>query len=266
MIKNMNLIDTHGHVSHFPKDQQADVLKRARVAGVQKIINVACTLEQIPVHLELAKQDENIWTSAGVHPTSLTDDVEGAIQTIHDFAKNEPKIVAIGEIGLDYYHDTFPHDLQDEWLTHQLAIATDLNLPAILHCRGGKNPGENSGAFVDLIQILEREKFSRAVVHCFSGTTEEAEAMLKMGLMISFTGVLTYSSNQALRDTAKRIPLDRIMLETDAPYLTVQSKRGQAGEPAFLVELAEVLAEVKGVSAEEVARVTTENAERFFGV
>ncbi len=262
----MHLIDTHGHVSHFPKEQQADVLRRARAAGVKKIINVACTLDQIPVHLELAKRDENIWASAGVHPTSLTDDLEGAMNTIRDTAKNEPKIVAIGEIGLDYYHDKFPHDMQDQWLTRQLAIASELRKPAIIHCRAGKNPGENGSAFADLIRILKRERFSHAVVHCFSGTTKEAMALLDLGLMISFTGVLTYAPNQALRETTKLIPLDRIMLETDAPYLTVQSKRGQAGEPAFLPELAQVLAEIKGVSPKEVAEVTTANAERFFGV
>lgn len=262
----MNLIDTHGHISHFPKAQQADVLKRARMAGVQKIINVACDLDQIDPHLELAKSDPDIWTTAGVHPTSLNHDLEEAIRQVYQSAKNEKKVIAIGEIGLDYYHDKFPHEVQDEWLTRQLAIATELNLPAIIHCRAGKNPGENGTAFTDLFKILKREQFSNAVIHCFSGTTQEAQALLDLGVMISFTGVLSYKSNNALRETAAQIPLERVMLETDAPYLTVESHRGQSGEPAYLPELAQVLADVKGVSVEKVAEATTKNAEEFFGL
>lgn len=262
----MNLIDTHGHISHFPKNQQQAVLERARAAGVQKIINVACDLEQIPVHLELAKQDDNIWTSAGVHPTSLTDDVDKAMEVVYNYAKNEERVVAIGEIGLDYYHDKFPHEMQDEWLSKQLAIASDLNLPAIIHCRAGKNPGENASAFHDLFRILKREEFSNAVIHCFSGTTQEAEKLLELGVMISFTGILTYTSNKELRKTAAQIPLERIMLETDGPYLTTQNHREERGEPAFLPELAQCLADIKGMRAEDVAETTTRNAEEFFGV
>lgn len=262
----MYLIDTHAHVSHFPLREQAGVLERARGAKVEKLINVACDLDQIIPHLNLAKSDENIWSTAGVHPTSLNEDLEGSMKMIHDYAKNEPKIVAIGEIGLDYYHDKFSHQMQDEWLTRQLAIATELNLPAIIHCRAGKNPGENEAAFVDLIRILERENFRNGVIHCFSGNEIEAEKLLDMGLKLSFTGVITYRSNEALRKVVKSTPLPQMMLETDCPYLTVEGKRGQAGEPAFMREIVKCVAEVKGMEVGEVMEQIRRTTEEFFKI
>lgn len=262
----MYLIDTHAHVSHFPPPKQPGVLERARKVGVKKLINVACDLDQIVPHLNLAKTDDAIWSSAGVHPTSLNEDLEGSMKMIEDYAKNEPKIVAIGEIGLDYYHDKFPHRMQDEWLSRQLAIAKKLELPAIIHCRAGKNPGENASAFQDLAVILKREIFSNAVIHCFSGTEAEAKTMLELGCMISFTGVITYRSNEKLRDVVKMVPLDRIMLETDCPYLTTESHRGQSGEPAFMPEIAKCVAEVKGMDEDEVIDQIRRNTEHFFGI
>lgn len=262
----MHLIDTHAHISHFPLSQQMRVLERARTAGVKKLINVACDLDQIVPHLNLAKMDEYIWSTAGIHPTSLNEDLEGSMKMIYDYAKSEPKIVAIGEIGLDYYHDKFPRDMQDIWLTRQLDLARELNLPAIIHCRAGKNPGENEKAFVDLIQILEREKFYNAVIHCFSGNMTEAEKLLNMGLKLSFTGVITYRSNEALREVVKVTPLTQMMLETDCPYLTVEGKRGQAGEPAFMTQIVECVAEVKGSEVEEVMDQIRRTTEEFFKI
>lgn len=262
----MYLIDTHAHVSHFPAPKQTGVLERARSAGVKKLINVACDLDQIVPHLNLAKSDEYIWSSAGVHPTSLNKDLEGSMKMIEDYAKNESKIVAIGEIGLDYYHDKFPHAMQDEWLARQLAIAKKLSLPAIIHCRAGKNPGENSSAFQDLAKILKREDYSNAVIHCFSGTEAEAKTMLELGCMISFTGVITYRSNEKLREVVKMVPLDHIMLETDCPYLTTESHRGQSGEPAFMPDIATCVAQVKGLHENQVIDQIRRNTEHFFGI
>ncbi len=262
----MHLIDTHAHISHFPKGEQGGVLERARKAGVKKLINVACDLDQIDPHLELAKADEFIWSSAGVHPTSLKDDLEGAMKKIYESAKNEKKVVAIGEIGLDYYHDKFPREQQDLWLARQLKIAKELSLPAIIHCRAGKYPGENGGAFVDLIDILEREKFYNAVIHCFSGNLAEAEKLLELGLMLSFTGIITYQRNEDLRGVVQAVPLDRIMLETDCPYLTIEGKRGQPGEPAFMQKIVETVAKVKGVEVEVAINQIQKNTESFFGI
>ncbi len=260
------LIDTHAHISHFPAEEQKAILDRAREAGVKKLINVACDLDQIAPHLAFAKTDDHIWSSAGVHPTSLNEDLEGSMKMVRDAAKNEEKIVAIGEIGLDYYHDKFPHEMQDAWLTKQLEIASELNLPAIIHCRAGKNPGENESAFIDLIHILEREVFSNAVIHCFSGNQVEAQKLLDLGLMLSFTGITTYESNENLREVVGMVPLDRIMLETDCPYLTIEGKRGQAGEPAFMPEIAKCIASVKGLAETEVIEQIQRNTESFFNI
>lgn len=265
-MMNLSLIDTHAHLHLLPPKTRGEVILRARKAGVQKIVNVACSLKEVQTCLTLADAHDFIWTTVGIHPTELTDSAERDLKQVEAVAKREKKIVAIGEIGLDYYHDKFPHDVQKTFLTGQLEIAQKLGLPAILHCRAGKNPGENEAAFADLIQILEELDFNRAVAHCFSGNALEAEKLLDMGLMLSFTGVITYPQNEALREVVRTTPLDRIMIETDSPFLTPHAHRGKKNEPAFVVEVAKTIAEAKRVPLEEVARMTSANAERFFKI
>ncbi len=261
----MYLIDSHCHISHLDKGQKA-VIDCAFKAGVEKFINVACQLDEFQASLDLAKKYEFIWSTAGIHPTMLTDNMEEDLKWIRDFAAREDRVVAIGEIGLDYYHDKFPHDKQEAFFVAQLDIARELGLPAIIHLRSSKNPGGNEKVFVDALQILERENFSNGVAHCFSGNMIEAEKLLDLGLMMSFTGIITYQNNEDLRDVIKMVPLDRMMLETDSPYLTIESRKGQPGEPADVKVIAETVARVKNVPFEEVARITTENAEKFFGI
>lgn len=261
----MDLIDTHCHISDFRRGRE-QVVWRGRKAGVIKMVNVACQLKDCPKFLEEAKKHDFMWTTAGIHPTLLTQDMEADLKAVRKFAESEKKVVAIGEIGLDYYHDKFPHDVQEAFFVGQLNIARDLGLPAIIHCRAGKNPGENETAFTDLIKILMRENFSNGVVHCFSGNMIEAEKLLDLGLMIGFTGIITYLNNEELRKVVKMVPLDRMLLETDCPYLTIESRKGRPGEPANLVEIAKTVAKVKGVPVEEVAKITTANAERLFGI
>ena len=261
----MHLIDTHCHISHLNKGQKA-VIDCALKAGVTKFVNVTCQLEELHPSLDLAKEYDFIWSTAGIHPTMLTDNMEGDLNTVRELAGREEKVVAIGEIGLDYYHDKFPHDKQEAFFVAQLDIARELGLPAIIHLRSSKNPGGNEKVFVDALRILEREDFSNGVAHCFSGNMIEAEKLLDLDLMISFTGIITYQNNEDLRKVVEMVPLDRMMLETDSPYLTIESKKGQPGEPAYVRQIAEKVAEIKGVPYEEVARMTTENAERFFGI
>lgn len=261
----MYLIDTHSHLSAFKPADQQSVIDRALKAGVGKFLNVACTLEECPIFLELAKKHDFMWSTAGIHPTALTEDMEASLEAIEAFARREDKVVAIGEIGLDYYHDKFPHKIQEAFFVCQLDIARRLNLPAIIHCRSSKNPGGNEAVFLDAIRILEQENFKNGVIHCFSGNMLEAEKLLDLGLMLSFTGIITYQNNEELRKVVKMVPLDRMMLETDCPYLTIESKKGR-GEPAYLKEIAETVAEVKGISFEEVARMTSGNAEGFFKI
>jgi TatD DNase family protein len=260
----MYLIDTHCHLSHFESRDIPSVIKRAKKAGVEKIITVACKLEEIGSCIAIADKNENIWTTAGIHPTEITGDIEANLERVFEYAKNESKVVAIGEIGLDYYHDRAPHDVQAAYLIGQLNIARDLRKPAILHCRGGKNPGENELAFIDMIKILEETRFKNGVMHCFSGNRIEADKILDLGLMMSFTGIITYPNNDDLREVIADMPLDRIMLETDAPYIAIEGKRDKPGEPAYVLDIAKKVAEIKNVPIDEVIRITTENAEKFF--
>ena len=161
---------------------------------MQKIITVTCTLDEIGQSLPITDEYENVWATAGIHPTQLTDDVEANLERVFEYAKNEEKIVAIGETGLDYYHDRAEHNLQAAYFAGQLNIARQLNKPVIIHCRGGKHPGENEQAYMDMIQILEKEEFRKGVVHCFSGNKIEAEKLLDLGLMISFTEIITHQN------------------------------------------------------------------------
>jgi len=259
------LIDTHSHISHFEKTKQQDVIDRAFEVGVKKFINVSCDLKEFETHLALAKKHDFIWSTAGMHPTSLPEDRENGLSEIRKYAA-EKKVVAIGEIGLDYYHDKHPHDMQEDFFIAQLDIAREFELPAIIHLRSSKNPGDNEAVFLDAIRILERERFNNGVTHCFSGNMIEAEKILDIGLMISFTGIITYKNNEELRRVVKMVPLDRMMLETDSPYLTIESKKGQPGEPANVLEIAKTVAEVKCIPLDEVAKITTANAERFFKI
>lgn len=261
----MYLIDTHCHISHLKKGQKA-AIDRAFEAGVEKFINVACQLDELQPSLELAKRYDFIWSTAGMHPTMLSDHLERDLRKVRELAASEERVVAIGEIGLDYYHDKFPHGQQEAFFVAQLDIARDLGLPAIIHLRSSKNPGGNEEVFVDAIRILERERFSNGVAHCFSGNMIEAEKILDLGLMISFTGIITYENNESLREVVKMVPLDRMMLETDSPYLTVGKRKDEPGEPADTKVIAETVARVKNVPFEEVARITTANAERFFRI
>jgi len=262
----MNLTDTHCHIHHLKtEEKRQEAIKRAHEAGVTRLINVACQLSERRGCKKLVNKNPNIWTTIGIHPTSLTGDFHMNIEEVKKIAKEE-KVVAIGEIGLDYYHDLFPHDIQEKYLTAQLNIAKGMNLPAIIHCRAGKNPGQNESAFIDLIEILRKTHFDKGVVHCFSGNKLEAEKILDLGLHLGFTGIITFPQNEELRGIVADMPLDRMLLETDSPYLPVYEKRGQASEPAFIKDIATEVAKLKGIAVEEVARMTTGNAERLFGI
>ena len=264
IVSYMYLIDTHCHLSHFKKERLPSVIKRAEKANVKKMITVACKLEEIGECIAMADENENIWATAGIHPTELHEDIEKNLERVFEYAKHEKKVVAIGEIGLDYYHDRAPHDLQAAYFIGQLNISKQLGKPAIIHCRGGKNPGENEQAFIDMIKILEQVNFKNGVVHCFSGNRVEAEKLLDLGLMVSFTGIITYPGNEELREVISDMPLNSIMLETDSPYIAVEGKREKGGEPAYVFDIAKKIAEIKDVPLDEVIRITTENAERFF--
>ncbi len=259
------MIDSHCHIGHI-KGKQKDLVERALKNGITQFVNVSCQLSEVPTSLELSQKYDFIWSTIGIHPTLLSDNMEDDLKKVEEIAKREEKIVAIGEIGLDYYHDKFPHEIQREFFRKQLEISKILEIPAIIHCRSSKDPGENGAVFKDAFEDLESENISNAVMHCFSGNMDEAKRILDLGLIISFAGIITYKKNQKLQEVVKYVPLERILLETDSPYLTVEEKKGQAGEPADLKRIAEKIAEIKGTSFEKVAEITHKNTKRFFGI
>jgi len=259
-------IDTHCHLTMIPAAKREGVLERANRAGVKKMVTLAVNLRSIRENLALAQKHPNIWVGAGIHPTDLESDLERDLEKVFEVAKNDHKIVAIGEIGIDYYHDNFSKDRQMAYLAGQLRISKQLKKPAVLHCRAGKFAGENDSAFADLYALLKKEKISNAVMHCFSGNRAQARGALDMGLMLSFTGIITYGRNEELKAVVGETPMDRIMIETDAPFLPPKNHKGEMNEPAFVIEVAKAIAEIKSMNLDEVLRMTSKNAERFFGI
>lgn len=257
------LIDTHAHLSYPEFDdyghgrELTEVVSRASAAGVNRIISVATDVESCRQTLRIAAKFESVYASLGLHPdmipfVSLSDMKELATLA------SEPKVVAIGETGLDYYRTREHAPAQKDLLWAQLELARQRNLPVVIH---------NRSAEADLMEIL-RTQADRphpwGVMHCFSGDEKFAFDCIGIGLLISFTGILTFKNAGTLRDVARKVSLDHVMLETDAPYLAPVPHRGKRNEPSFVPHIAETLAQIKGVSVDEVARATTANAERLF--
>jgi TatD DNase family protein len=251
-------IDTHAHLCYPDlRDDLPAILERAKAAGVDRVVSIATTLDDARQTLELTRRSEGVFATVGLHPgeipnVSLCDMKELAVLA------SEPKVVAIGETGLDYYRSKDHAQKQKDLLWAQLALAKERRLPVVIH---------NRSAEADLLEILRaHEPGFRpwGVMHCFSGDEKFARECLEIGLFISFTGILTFKNAEPLRAVAKQLPLDQVMLETDAPYLAPVPHRGKRNEPAFVPYIAEVLAGIKGVSVEEVARVTTDSARRLF--
>lgn len=259
-------IDTHCHLDYVPESERVQVIERARAANVKKMITVACNLEQVGTCLPLTDEHDFIWTTVGIHPTDLTENLEKDLERMLQYAKNEKKIVAIGEIGLDYYHDKFPREDQIAFFVGQLNIAKQVGKPVILHCRAGKFAGENSEVYPDMLKVLKETSTTNAVMHCFSGGYDDAQIFLDLGIMLSFTGIVTYERNEELRRIIKDMPMSRMMIETDAPFLPPKKYRGRKNEPAYVVEVAKTIAEVREMSLDEVLEVTSKNAELFFGI
>ena len=254
------LIDTHVHLDFKEFDQDRDqVIKRAFGSGIEKMINVGCNLERSKNSIELALKYDNIYATVGVHPHDVVKyDLKNLKSELIKLAK-ENKVVALGECGLDYYRleNETEKEKQKEFFKIQLDLAKELDLPLIIHCRN---------AFEDLLEILERtDDLPRGVTHCFSGTLHYAQEFLNLGFLVSFTGSITYVRPQGeLLKVVKEIPLDKIMVETDCPYLAPVPHRGKRNESAYVKFVAEKIAEIKGIDFKEVAEQTTKNAIKLF--
>jgi TatD DNase family protein len=260
------LIDTHAHLS-FPDfaDDLSGVIERAGAADVAKIVSIATDLEAVRQTLEIAERFDGVYAAVGLHPGEIPKVTLCDMKELRRLA-SEPKVVAIGETGLDYYReakdDAALRQQQKDLFWAQLELARERHLPVVIH---------NRAAEIDILEILRAHSNSLpkdwrpwGVMHCFSGDEKLAFDCIEIGLLISYTGILTFKNATALRDVAKKVSLDSVMLETDAPYLAPMPHRGKRNEPAYVPLIAEVLAQVKGVSVEEVARITTENARRLF--
>jgi len=251
----LELIDTHAHTNFDAYDADRDrMYERARAGGVSAIVEVGVGLEGARGALKRSAEKDFVYAAGGLHPTGL-DTFE------RDWPELERLIgaggfVAVGECGLDYHWMKAPKERQEEAFRRQIDLARRAALPFIVHCREAER---------DVLRIVRDEGYPRGVVHCFGGTRAEAEEFLALGLSVTFCGNVTYKNAEKLREAARAVPLTRLMLETDSPFLPPASRRGKRNEPAFVAETAAFLAGLHGVPVEELAATTTRNARAFFG-
>lgn len=247
-----SIIDTHAHFNDPKFDEYRDELLSALPSlGVEKIINCGCSDETSLDCITLAEKYPHIYAAVGYHPCSVQGEIN--IDAIEKMLSHE-KVVAVGEIGLDYYWDKTYIAEQKAAFRLQLELAKKHNIPVIIHDRD---------AHADTIEII-REYKPNGVFHCFSGSVETARELIKMGMYIGIGGVLTFKNSRKLKEVAADIPLDRILLETDAPYLSPEPKRGKTNNSSLIIYVSEALAEIKGIPVEEVLKTTKQNAERLF--
>ena len=254
----MPLVDSHCHLDFPDFATEIDaVVARAEAAGLVKIITISTRVRRHGEVLAIAERFENVFCSVGTHPHYAHEELDVTARDLAEKARH-PKVVGIGEVGLDYHYDSSPREAQERGLRTHIAAARTTGLPLIIHCRD---------ADADMARILAEEMRQGAfpaVLHCFTGGRELARAGVELGTYVSFSGVLTFKKSDALRAIAAELPADRILVETDAPYLAPQRWRGKRNEPAYVVETARVLAQCRGVTIEEIARQTTENFFRSF--
>jgi TatD DNase family protein len=258
-------IDSHAHLAGaaFSADL-TEVLARAETAGIERILAIGCFPQgTLDCAIGVAEKYSGVYATIGIDPHEAKSATSAALQELERLAKH-PRVIACGEIGLDYYYDLSPRDVQKRVFGEQLELAKTANLPAILHCRAS-SASEN--AWDDALQMLRGQwAFSGigGIVHCFTGEWHHARAALDLGFYTSFSGILTYPKAQQLRETARRIPADRLLIETDCPYLAPVPKRGKRNEPAHVVHTAAVLGSLFGRSGEETGESTARNFYTLF--
>jgi TatD DNase family protein len=256
----LDLIDSHAHLE-FPQfdADRAEVLERARAAGVSAILAIGSGTgpSRLDAAIPFAEQHDWIYASIGIHPHEAKLGTDEHFEKLDELA-HHPQVIAWGEIGLDYFYDHSPRDVQERVFRRQLEQARAARLPIVIHCRD---------AWEDCLRILEQDWRSTGlggILHCFTGTVAEAKRGLEMGFLVSFAGNSTYPKAQGLRDVARELPLDSVLIETDSPFLAPQGHRGKRNEPALGAEVARVLASVRDLGAQEFAAATAANFRRFF--
>jgi TatD DNase family protein len=254
----MTLIDSHCHLD-FPDfaDDLDGVVNRARAAGVERMITIGTRVKKAAAVAEIAERYDDVFFAVGTHPHEAAGEGAEDFVAMRAFAKH-PKCVGIGEAGLDYHYDYAPRDVAERVFRGQIKLARELDLPLVIHARDADD---------DIAAVLTDEMGQgrfRAVLHCFTSSRELAETALGLGLSISFSGVVTFKKSEGLRAIARDVPLDRILVETDAPYLAPTPHRGRRNEPAFVVATAGVVAEARGIKPEALAEATRANTLKFF--
>jgi TatD DNase family protein len=257
-VSELELFDTHAHL-HFPEfdaDRTA-VLDRARHAGVRRMLTIGTEVPTSRAAIALAEHEPDVWASAGVHPHDAGDADEAALEEIERLARG-PRVVAVGEIGLDFFRDLSPREAQVRVFRRLLGVARRVRKPVIVHCRD---------AHAEVLAILADERVGEVsgVMHCFSGDVEIARRCLDLGLLISLAGPVTYPNARALPDVARYVPPDRLVVETDCPFLPPQGHRGKRNEPALITLTAARVAELRGEPLADLARRASDNARRLFG-
>jgi TatD DNase family protein len=252
------LVDSHCHLDFPDFATELDgVVDRARAAGVGRIVTISTRVKRHRPVSAIAERFPNVYCSVGTHPHYAHEELDITVEHLVALTR-AAKVVAIGEAGLDYYYDNSPRDAQEQGFRSHIAAARETGLPLVIHSRDADR---------DMARILEEETGKGAfpaVLHCFTGGLDLARRAIALGLYISFTGILTFKKSEDLRSVAAVLPPDRILVETDAPYLAPGPYRGKRNEPAYVAETAKTLAQIRGVSTEEIARQTTENFFRLF--
>lgn len=254
------LVDTHAHLDsgQFSHDREA-VIARALANGVTRMLTVGTDLASSCLNAEIARAHPAIYAAAGIHPHDALTASEATLKQLQELIVSEPKIVAVGEIGLDFYRDRAPRDAQRDAFRRQIRLAREVGKPVIVHDRD---------AHQEVLQILREENAREVggVLHCFSGDPAMARECLELGFYLSFPGTITYPKNEQARQVVQGVPVDRLLVETDCPYLAPQAYRGRRNEPAYVRHTAEAIAAIKGLTVADVARITTLNSFRLFGI
>lgn len=251
--------DSHAHYDDkkFNKDRK-EVIEGLKAAGVDYVVNVGADVETSAKSIELAEKYDFIYASVGVHPHDVKELEEEDIEKLYGMASND-KVVALGEIGLDYYYDNSPRELQKEWFIEQIELAKELELPVIIHSRDADQDT------YEIVTDYDANMFG-GVIHCYSGSAEMAKRYVEKGWYIGIGGVVTFKNAKKTVEVIEQIDLEHILIETDCPYLSPEPNRGQRNESKNLQYVAEKIAEIKGITVEEVARITTENAKKLYGI
>lgn len=252
------LIDSHCHLDYLARDEDlAEVVARARQAGVEALITICTKLSEFPEILSIAERFNDVFCSVGVHPHEAEQEGQRAPARLIELS-HHGKVIGIGETGLDYYYEHSPREQQQDSFRAHIQAARETGLPIIVHAREADD---------DTIKILRQEQGEgpfTGVIHCFTAGPALAEAALDMGFYISVAGIVTFKKAEELRETLRQVPLDRLLVETDSPYLAPVPKRGKRNEPAYVTHTAAALAELKGVTLEELVQITGDNTARLF--